>query len=61
MTTLAQYIKIKQKPKFTTRKVNRCAMCGRRRWYLRKFGLCRICLRNLASTGNIPGLKKASW
>lgn len=48
-------------PKFSTRAYNRCQMCGRRRGYYRKFGICRICFRNLASKGEIPGVKKASW
>jgi small subunit ribosomal protein S14 len=51
----------KKKPKFSTRKVNRCFKCGRKHGYLRDFGLCRICFRELASEGMIPGVKKASW
>ncbi|MCF7885569.1 MAG: type Z 30S ribosomal protein S14 [Candidatus Marinimicrobia bacterium] len=53
--------KSKKEPKFSTRKVNRCRRCGRARGYMRKFGLCRICFRELASEGKIPGVKKASW
>ncbi|MDD3773928.1 MAG: type Z 30S ribosomal protein S14 [Patescibacteria group bacterium] len=53
--------KAKRKPKFTTRKVRRCNLCGRRRGYMRDFGLCRICFREKASKGEIPGVKKASW
>ena len=53
--------KAKRKPKFPTRQVNRCRVCGRPRGYLRKFGLCRICFRNLALEGKIPGVRKASW
>lgn len=48
-------------PKFKVRKRNRCKRCGRPRGYLRKFGLCRICFRELAVRGEIPGVKKASW
>jgi small subunit ribosomal protein S14 len=48
-------------PKFKTRAYNRCRRCGRPRGYFRDFGLCRICLRELAHRGEIPGLKKASW
>jgi len=48
-------------PKFKVRAYHRCARCGRRRAYLRKFKLCRICFRELAATGQIPGLMKASW
>lgn len=48
-------------PKFSTRAVNRCFKCGRKRGYLRDFGLCRICFRELANEGRIPGVKKSSW
>lgn len=53
--------KQKRTPKFATRKYNRCQLCGRPRSYYRKFGICRICLRNLAHKGEIPGMKKSSW
>jgi small subunit ribosomal protein S14 len=53
--------KAKRKPKFSVRAVNRCVRCGRPRGYFRKFGLCRICVRELASRGELPGVKKASW
>ncbi len=48
-------------PKFSTRKVHRCSLCGRRHGYIRDFGLCRLCFRELALNGEIPGVKKASW
>ncbi len=48
-------------PKFSTRRVNRCFRCGRRHGFLRMFGICRICFREMASLGQIPGVKKASW
>ncbi len=48
-------------PKFSTRIVRRCWKCGRKRGYLRQYDLCRICFRELATTGQIPGVKKASW
>lgn len=51
----------KKKPKYKTRIYNRCNLCGRDRGYYRKFGICRICFRNLAHRGEIPGIKKASW
>ncbi len=54
-------VKAERKPKFSARRYNRCKRCGRRRAYLRKFKLCRICFRELASTGQIPGVIKASW
>ncbi len=50
-----------RKPKFSTRKVNRCWKCGRRHGYIRDFKLCRICFRELANRGEIPGVTKASW
>jgi len=48
-------------PKYKTRKYNRCIRCGRRRGFFRKFGICRICLRELGHEGKIPGLTKSSW
>jgi small subunit ribosomal protein S14 len=48
-------------PKFSTRKYNRCMQCGRQRAYYRRFGVCRLCFRNLALEGKIPGVTKASW
>ena len=53
--------KANKEPKFETLKVNRCSRCGRSRGYMRKFDLCRICFRELAHKGEIPGVKKASW
>ena len=47
--------------RFRTQQHNRCGVCGRPRAYLRKFGLCRICFRQLASIGQVPGVKKSSW
>ncbi len=47
--------------KFSTRHRNRCLLCGRSRGYYRKFQICRICFRNLASRGEIPGVRKSSW
>jgi small subunit ribosomal protein S14 len=47
--------------KFKVRAYNRCKLCGRPRAYLRKFGMCRICFRELAFKGQIPGVVKASW
>ncbi len=54
-------IKSKRKPKFKVRAKNRCRLCGRPRSFMRQFGMCRICFRNLASKGEIPGVTKASW
>ncbi|MFB6212453.1 MAG: type Z 30S ribosomal protein S14 [Candidatus Magasanikbacteria bacterium] len=53
--------KSKKERKYSTRGVNRCFRCGRARGYMRDFDLCRICFRELASEGKIPGVKKASW
>jgi small subunit ribosomal protein S14 len=61
MATTAQVQKSKRKPKFSVRKNNRCNRCGRPRAFLRKFGLCRICFREMALKGEIPGVRKASW
>lgn len=61
MATKAQIAKSKRVPKFSTRQVRRCELCGRPRSVYRRFRICRICLRNLAAEGKIPGLKKASW
>lgn len=61
MATSAQKAKTRKKSKFSTRETNRCWRCGRRHGYMREFGLCRICFRELANRGQIPGIKKASW
>ena len=61
MATKAQIAKSMKKPKFSTRIVRRCFRCGRKRGYMRKFGLCRICFREMANEGLIPGIKKSSW
>jgi small subunit ribosomal protein S14 len=54
-------IKAARAPKFEVRRYNRCLSCGRPRAFYRKFKLCRICLRDLARRGLIPGVTKASW
>ena len=53
--------KANRKPKYKVRAYNRCQRCGRPRAYLRDFGMCRICVRELASKGELPGVRKASW
>jgi small subunit ribosomal protein S14 len=53
--------KSKRKPKFGVRQRNRCQRCGRPRAFLRKFGICRICFRELALRGEIHGIRKSSW
>lgn len=52
---------VKKKFKYEVQKRNRCLVCGRARSYIRKFGLCRLCFRQMAHLGVLPGVKKASW
>lgn len=61
MPKKSQIIKAQKNPKFKTRIVYRCFRCGRKRGFMRKFGLCRICFREMANRGEIPGVKKSSW
>jgi len=61
MATEAQKAKSRRKPKFSTRAVNRCWRCGRRHGFIRDFELCRICFRELANRGELPGVTKSSW
>lgn len=61
MATQSQIAKSNRKPKFSTRVVRRCWKCGRSHGFMGKFGLCRICFRELANAGKIPGVRKSSW
>jgi len=61
MARTALRVKSQRKPKFSVRAYNRCPLCGRSRAFYRRFRMCRLCLRNLALKGQIPGLTKASW
>jgi len=61
MARKAQIAKSNRKPKFSTRVNKRCWRCGRRYGYMRKFNICRICFRELASKGDMPGVRKSSW
>ena len=61
MAKKSQIAKMKKTPKFKVRRVQRCNRCGRARAFLRQFGLCRICFREMALAGEIPGVRKASW
>jgi len=61
VATTAWIAKSKLKPKFSSRRVNRCRQCGRSRAYMRKFQMCRLCFRKRALNGELPGVKKASW
>jgi len=61
MAKASQIAKSNKTPKYSTRIVRRCWRCGRRRGYMREFNLCRICFRELANNGEIPGVRKSSW
>jgi small subunit ribosomal protein S14 len=61
MARKALIVKAQKKPKYRTRQVNRCKVCGRPRGYMRKFGMCRVCFRKYANEGLIPGVTKSSW
>lgn len=61
MSKLADYLKFTKPQKFSARNHNRCPLCGRSRGYIRRFGLCRICFREKALKGEIPGVLKLSW
>lgn len=64
MATIAHIVKSKRSltnAKYSSRIVRRCWRCGRKRGYMRKFDLCRICFREFANKGEIPGIIKASW
>jgi small subunit ribosomal protein S14 len=61
MSKKCQLEKMKKTPKFTTRRKNRCPLCGRPRAFMRKFNMCRICFRKLALTGQLPGVTKSSF
>ena len=61
MAKKSMIAKAKRQPKYSTRSVNRCMRCGRPRAFYRQFELCRICVRELAHRGELPGVRKASW
>lgn len=61
MATQAKIARERKKLPFKVRYRNRCRQCGRSRGYMRKFELCRICFRNLALAGELPGVVKSSW
>ncbi|MGYP001590783118 len=61
MAKLSVTLRAKKTPKFSTRIVRRCFRCGRKHGFMREFGICRICFREMAGRGEIPGVKKASW
>jgi len=61
MAKISKIVRNQKKLKYASRKRNRCRLCGRSRGYLRQFGLCRLCFRELANKGELPGVTKASW
>ena len=61
MARASQWAKLNRPPKFSTRASNRCNVCGRPRSFYKDFKLCRVCLRELALKGELPGVTKASW
>ncbi len=61
MAKKALRIKAQRRPKFKVRAYTRCARCGRPRAVYQRFGLCRLCFREMAHTGEIPGITKSSW
>jgi len=61
MAKESMVVKANRKPRFTTQGYNRCKLCGRSRAYMRKFGMCRICFRENALQGKLPGVLKSSW
>lgn len=61
MAKTSDIAKFQRKQKFTVRQRNRCSLCGRSRAYMRLFGVCRICFRELAHRGELPGVVKTSW
>ncbi len=61
MAKTSMILKQQKTPKFSTRGYTRCRLCGRPHSVLRKYGVCRICFRELAYAGHIPGVRKASW
>ncbi|MCX6725871.1 MAG: type Z 30S ribosomal protein S14 [Candidatus Shapirobacteria bacterium] len=61
MAKISKIVKNQKKLKYPGRKRNRCQLCGRPRAYLGQFGLCRLCFRELANKGELPGVTKASW
>lgn len=61
MAKTCMMVKAARKPKFKVRAYNRCPLCGRAKAFLRKFSMCRLCFRDLASRGELPGVIKASW
>jgi len=61
MARKALIVKANRKPKYSTRVIRRCQICGRSKGFMRAFNVCRICFREMARDGQLPGIKKSSW
>ena len=61
MARKALIAKANKKPKYSTRVIRRCWRCGRNHGYIRDFNMCRICFRELAENGDLPGITRSSW
>ncbi len=61
MARESMIVKANRKPKYMSRTIRRCKLCGRPRAYMRDFQMCRICFRELANKGMLPGITKSSW
>jgi len=61
MAKISDIVKFQRKQKYAVRQRNRCVLCGRSRGYMRRFGICRICFRERAHRGELPGVTKGSW
>lgn len=61
MAKKSSVVKFNRKQKFKVREKNICSICGRARGYMRRFGVCRICFRELAQKGELPGVVKSTW
>lgn len=61
MAKVSDIVKFKREQKYKVRSKNRCNLCGRSRGYMRRFGICRLCFRELALKGELPGVLKSTW
>ena len=61
MAKKSMVVKANRPPKYSTRTIRRCQICGRPRGFIRAYGVCRICFRELALKGHLPGVQKSSW
>ncbi|MEK7565438.1 MAG: type Z 30S ribosomal protein S14 [Patescibacteria group bacterium] len=61
MAKVSDIVKFQKKQKYSSREKNRCRLCGRSRSFIRRFGTCRLCFRELAQKGELPGITRATW